>query len=474
MSDDFGLRSERPGIRLHRIELYNWGTFDSDGGAVYIAKPEGRTTLLVGRNGAGKSTLVDAILTLLVPNAIRNYNVAAGAKKTERTERTYVLGACDQQLTGEDSQVRKLYLRNGSQFYSVILAYFYDENIDSGFTLLQILYPKSDGSIEKVFAMGEGDKCIANDVHGLTKTEGLITTLKARGFRATKTFSEYHEWFVKRTGVKPLAMDMFNQTVAVKDIRSLNAFIRSHMLEANHGKDRVQKLIEHFSELRAAHRQLVRIRTQHELLQPIEKYGKEYLRRHDELVHVEKLFAATDAFFRLATVQLAAPKLQGLHADRQAHEQRRDALADKIKQASREVRQLESEIEQAGGDRLRQIPALITLEETHYKHKLERRNSYLQNLREIKLEKALYKLLGSIDSKETFDLVRNAVSARRSILQSKSMELMEQRDGLFFRSENYLMPKVKSKASLRLYPNAGRTYQQLWQNYGTTFVRTLV
>ena len=105
MSDLFDLRRQHPGIRLNRLEIFNWGTFDSTSGVVYVAKPRGRTTLLVGRNGSGKSTLVDAILTLLVPNAIRNYNVAAGAGKTERSERTYVFGACDQQLDDDETHV---------------------------------------------------------------------------------------------------------------------------------------------------------------------------------------------------------------------------------------------------------------------------------------------------------------------------------------------------------------------------------
>ena len=80
--------SIRPGYRLHRLEVLNWGTFDSTSGTVFSVAPEGRTTLLVGQNGSGKSTLVDAVLTLLVPSGIRNYNVAAGAKKTERSERS--------------------------------------------------------------------------------------------------------------------------------------------------------------------------------------------------------------------------------------------------------------------------------------------------------------------------------------------------------------------------------------------------
>ena len=167
-------------------------------------------------------------------------------------------------------------MRKGTAFYSALLAYFYDEHARSGFTIAQVLYPRADSSIHKVFLFAEGEKTIADDLSGLTKSDGVMASLKARGFRATKTFSEYHGWFVRRTRVKPLAIDMFNQTVAVKDIRSLNAFIRNHMLESSGGRERVQKLIEHFSELRAAHRQLLRIRTQQQLLLPIEKLGGQY------------------------------------------------------------------------------------------------------------------------------------------------------------------------------------------------------
>ena len=72
------------GFRLHRLEVFNWGTFD---GQVHSIVLDGQTTLLVGKNGAGKSTLVDALLTLLVkPGKSRNYNLAAGAKHTERSK----------------------------------------------------------------------------------------------------------------------------------------------------------------------------------------------------------------------------------------------------------------------------------------------------------------------------------------------------------------------------------------------------
>ena len=91
MSDSLATAvATQPGFRLHRLEVCNWGTFDSVNnehrGRIHSVAPEGNTTLLIGRNGTGKSTLVDALLTLLVRPQVRNYNVAAGAKKQERSE----------------------------------------------------------------------------------------------------------------------------------------------------------------------------------------------------------------------------------------------------------------------------------------------------------------------------------------------------------------------------------------------------
>jgi predicted ATPase with chaperone activity len=62
------------------------------------------------------------------------------------------------------------------------------------------------------------------------------------------------------------AMDMFNQTVAVKDIESLNKFIRGHMLEAHDWREKVNRLLTHFHDLSVAHQELVRARKAEALL----------------------------------------------------------------------------------------------------------------------------------------------------------------------------------------------------------------
>ena len=423
MSDLFGLRVERPGIRLQRLELFNWGTFDSSAGEVYVAAPEGRTMLMVGRNGAGKSTLVDAILTLLVPSPIRNYNVAAGARKTERTERTYVLGACDQQIDDEQSNVTKRYLRKGASFYSVVLAHFHDEHADSGFTLAQVLYPKGDGSIDHVHCFAEGNKSIADDLSGLTKTDGIMAVLKAHGFRVTRTFSEYHNWFVRRAGLKPLAMDMFNQTVAVKDIQSLNKFIRDHMLESSGGRERVQKLIEHFAELRSAHRQLVRVKMQHDTLLPVEEFGKQYAEFRTNLSQTESLLSAADPYFRDATVRLAEPELARLRDELAAAENKSSGLRRQIDDANEEVRRIQNEIDNAGGQRLREIPRLIEVQEAELKSKRQRRTEFHDALR-----RAGHR--DEIGTPDRFAAVRSELSIRKDETDDERSEYTSQRDSL--------------------------------------------
>lgn len=52
---DFAAHDEQAGFRLHRVEVYNWGTFDK---RVWTLALNGDNGLLTGDIGSGKSTLV--------------------------------------------------------------------------------------------------------------------------------------------------------------------------------------------------------------------------------------------------------------------------------------------------------------------------------------------------------------------------------------------------------------------------------
>lgn len=109
-----------PGCRLHRLEVFNWGTFDK---RVWTFEVDGRNALLTGDIGSGKSTLVDAITTLLLPAHRISYNKAAGADTRERDLRSYVLGHYKAERNEETGGTRPVGLRD-HRHYSVLLGVF--------------------------------------------------------------------------------------------------------------------------------------------------------------------------------------------------------------------------------------------------------------------------------------------------------------------------------------------------------------
>lgn len=348
------------GYRLHKLEVFNWGTFD---GQVFSVQPTGKSALLIGQNGSGKSTLVDALLTLLVKPGVRNFNVAAGAKKRERDERTYLRGAYDRGSDEAGLGIQVKYLRPRGDQYSVILACFRNTDTGKVFTIAQFLYLSTDQSVEKIYCFAEEERSIQDDFGGLESSDSVFKTLKLRGFRVTRKFQEYEGWFTKITRVRPKAMEVFNQTVAVKDIQKLNDFIRDHMLEQQSSDEKVDSLLAHFNDLNQAHDSLVRVRQQFELLDPVARIGAEYQDQALQLETAERLLAAAPIYFSQRTLDIFTPALERSQAELKQTKARKQALDEDISATRERGRQLQSEIERAGGDRLRQIPLLIEREQ---------------------------------------------------------------------------------------------------------------
>ncbi|MBL8798028.1 MAG: hypothetical protein JNM56_29290 [Planctomycetia bacterium] len=371
----------RPGFRLHKLEVYNWGTFDSAGGGVHAVRPAGQTTLLIGQNGSGKSTLVDALLTLLVRPVVRNYNVAAGAGKQERNERSYIKGAYGRLGRDEEVGAEVQYLRPGNAHYSVLLGCFRNESSGQAFTIAVLLYLNSEGGAEKVYCFAPAERSVAADCAGLASTEKLRQQMEKRGFRATTSYTEYQSWLVKTTGLRAKAMDVFNQTVAVKDIRSLTGFVREHMLEAKAWGEKVDSLLNHFTQLSEAHRCLVRVRRQFELLEPVASFGEAYQEQARLLEQAVRLMDAADSFFRQKTVDLLAPECETRRGELAIVRQKKDQLGRDITVAQEECRRLKNELEHAGGERLRQIPLLIQNHEAQAATKRDASRRYHEALR---------------------------------------------------------------------------------------------
>jgi uncharacterized protein YPO0396 len=157
---DFAETNERAGFRLHRVELYNWGTFDNK---VWRLLPQGDNALLTGDIGSGKSTLVDAITTLLVPAQRITYNKAAGAEAKERTLKSYVLGYYKSERGDNGLAARAVALRDHNS-YSVLLGHFYNEGYDQHVTLAQVFWVReTQGQPARFYVVSDRPLTIAGD-----------------------------------------------------------------------------------------------------------------------------------------------------------------------------------------------------------------------------------------------------------------------------------------------------------------------
>jgi len=236
------------GFRLHELAVFNWGTFT---GKPFVVRPEGRTAILTGGNGTGKSTLADALLTLLVPNNRRNYNQAGQTqKRSERSERDYVLGAYSEKHDESIGAGRKQYLRKDSGSYSVLLATFHNEQLNSWVTLSQVLWVNTSNKVDKVFIIEPRRLSIDGDFNHLDTPATIKRVLKDRGLTCLDSFTAYsekfHEMLCMPKDKTPMAI--FNQAICIKDISDLTSFIREHMLDDGGATEKLQRAARDGSE----------------------------------------------------------------------------------------------------------------------------------------------------------------------------------------------------------------------------------
>jgi uncharacterized protein YPO0396 len=259
------------GFRLHRLEVCNWGTFH---GKVHVLRLDGQTSLLTGPNGSGKSTLVDALLTLMVPrNSGRNYNMASGAaKKTERSESTYIQGVWAEGLAGDTDVVEPKKLRPLAGTPSILLAVFHNACTCEWVTIGQVLWMTGEAP-DHVYLVTSDNRSIVKDFRELGDHKKIERTLQARGLDVFKRFPAYAETFCKRMHLKyPDALNLFNTVVAIKETGEIGEFIRRHMLVRF---DKADTLIEeadrHLDDLETCKRDIDTAQRQIELLQPVKE-----------------------------------------------------------------------------------------------------------------------------------------------------------------------------------------------------------
>ena len=371
---EFSPDKSTAGYRLHELSVLNWGTFH---GQVYSMSPDGRTSMITGRNGSGKSTIVDALLTLLVPNRVRNYNVASSqAGSRERNERDYVLGAYSEIHDATTGQGRKETLRKPGESYTVLLAHFYNEAYKTDVSVAQVLWCLPSGKVEKVYLVEKRKLTVHGDFNELGDVDNIRRIIKERDFVTFDSFTAYHKKFESMLFMDAdlgnrSPMSIFNQAVCIKDVKDLTQFIREHMLDDGGSKEKLVALQERFDDLRSTHRRIETAAYQLEQLEEITTNHESFQKGSLERDRAEEIYRATEPFFAQSELDRRVEWIDELKHQEEAERARLktarieiDRLRDKLNHLERALSDSDENrrLEQVGTemDRLRDKREVVT------------------------------------------------------------------------------------------------------------------
>lgn len=417
---DLAATETAAGFRLKRVEVLNWGTFDQ---RPWDLSLNGGTALLTGANGSGKSTLVDAIVTLLVPNkgGSRSYNKASsGSGKSERDEKSYVQGAYTQ-TRAEDSYASKTeYLRKKGKL-SVLLAHFFDETSEQTVMLAQVLW-MDGGKVHKFFVVGERPLSIADNFSQFESIDELKKQLQANGAVLFDGFSKYSQRFRKQMGLRSeKALDLFNQTVSVKDIKGLNDFVRSHMLEKADVQAKILALQESYENLTVSHTAIQKAKRQLEGLEPLTKAANRYAKLEKDLGSLEIFRAAAPIFFAREQKALLIETLKQIAEQLARTQSLRQKDDQQVANLRADEKRLEIAISQDSvGQRIQELEQAI--ERSHQTVQTKKQCAQDYNKLAAKLKLAEY------DNRESFYAAKTQGETLRQEIADTLQQLEKQRD----------------------------------------------
>jgi uncharacterized protein YPO0396 len=370
--DDAGTR---PGFRLHRLELFNWGTFNKD---VRTFRLDGENSLLTGDIGSGKSTVVDAITTLLLPANRIEYNKAAGAQKKERSLMSYVRGFHKSARSGIGDTSRPVALR-GPGTFTVVLGVFHNAALEKTVTLAITLWASQEaGQPTRFYSIAEGDQSIKGDFSDFgADIAKLKRRLRNDGVAIFDVFEKYGAAFKRHFGIgSAQAMDLFHRTVSMKQVENITHFVRTNMLEEDDVETRIKNLLHHFDDLKKAHDAVLRAKDQIRMLEPV----RDNAARHQSLTveynssHEQR--EQLSPWFTTRKLELSEAHLMELERAGAKVAEQHTQLTAELGRLNRELADLRDDIRTSGGGRIAAIEAELARMSIEFGAQHERYTTY--------------------------------------------------------------------------------------------------
>ncbi|MBK6964917.1 MAG: hypothetical protein IPH20_13515 [Bacteroidales bacterium] len=212
----------------------------------------------------------------------------------QRTEESYVLGEYGDIETEDGRKIQRL-REDKSKAFSIILATF--KNEERYVTLCQVRW-FSGAELKRRYLIAFRPLTIEDDIKPFdAKGDWLRRLSKKYPKLGTKDViqpfdgpSKYAEALLKVFGMRSAkALTLFDQTMRLKVLGSLDQFVRENMLEESNIENDFQNLRSNFQKLLDAHREMQKAEKQLELLKPVKAKSEELEKTANELLNYQSL-----------------------------------------------------------------------------------------------------------------------------------------------------------------------------------------
>lgn len=218
------------GFRLDRLEIRNFGGYHLKT-QVFDIGCDG--AVFAGENGHGKSTALDALL--LLTRSRPSFNSASNEKSSDRNIESYYLGQVAN-LDSGDGKRRAKTLRNEGDpnIFMGILAVYKDAS-GNAFSVARLLYINraKDKSWHNI--TGDADLSLDRDFPTWLPAGQVSRAGQAKGFTLHRDFKSYYAAIAERFGFPSAdrahaAFKVFEKAIAVKQVDSVEGFVRETIL----------------------------------------------------------------------------------------------------------------------------------------------------------------------------------------------------------------------------------------------------
>src|SRR6266581_239748 len=185
--------------------------------------------------------------------------------------------------------------------HSVLLAVFANDTLGQVVTLAQILWLEE--KVHKLYFVAPCALTINDHSRLRGSPKDLRKHYRAQGIEVYDEFAKYSQHFRQLLSFRSeKALDLFNQIVSIKEIGSLNAFVREHMLEKMDAQMRIKQLQDNFANLTSAHDAIQLADRQLAILKPLMQDAQKY-------TELQGRIAETNRCTELLPMSMAQSKL---------------------------------------------------------------------------------------------------------------------------------------------------------------------